>query len=177
MVPKSAYPELVNELQGWCRGEALDVTHALMLIVPEDMEIAQIEENLQTIKCLGRVRVRGRMYNRKLDSLAVLCESKEKVDIDKMPSEILPIGGTQTWPIVIVSETPIEVTTTDVRSDTVSDESEREGCLKTLLGSFEGSPEAIIRAVGDLLARIEKPPGEGSSYRRLKIFGTSFGCG
>lgn len=57
-----------------------------------------------------------------------------------------------------------------MRSDTVSEESEREGCLKTLLGSSEGSPEAIIHVVGDLLARIEKPPGEGSSYRCLRIF-------
>lgn len=110
------------------------------------------------------------MYNRKLDGLAVLCESKEKVDIDKVPPEILPMGGTQTWPIVIVSETPVEATTTDVQSDTVSEKSEREGCLKTLLASSEGSPEAIIHAVGDLLAKTEKPAGEGSSYRHLRIF-------
>lgn len=45
MVSRSAYPELVDELRGWCRGEALDVTHALMVIVPEDIElITQTEE-------------------------------------------------------------------------------------------------------------------------------------
>lgn len=54
MVSKIVYSELVDELRGSCQGEALDVI--VMVIVPEDMEISQIEENLQTIKCLGRVR-------------------------------------------------------------------------------------------------------------------------
>lgn len=100
MASKSIYPELVTERRGWCRGEALDVSHALMVIVPEEIEISQIEENLETIKCLGRVRVRGRMYNPRLSCLAVLCECKEKVARSQAPPEILPIGGMGTWLII-----------------------------------------------------------------------------
>lgn len=166
---KGIHPELVDELRGWCRGEGLDVSYALMVIVPEDIEISQIEENLQTIKCLGRVQVRGRMYNRKLDCLAVLCECKKKVEVDQVPTEILPIGGTEAWPIVMVAENPNETTTSEENPGILPGK-ENEGCFKPLLVSSEGSPEDFIRAVRDLLAKIEKPAGEGSSYRRLQIF-------
>uniref|UniRef100_A0A8C1NN48 Paraneoplastic antigen Ma1 n=1 Tax=Cyprinus carpio TaxID=7962 RepID=A0A8C1NN48_CYPCA len=155
--------------RGWCRGEALDVSHALMVIVPEEIEISQIEENLETIKCLGRVRVRGRMYNPRLSCLAVLCECKEKVVRSQVPPEILPIGGTGTWPIIMVGGNSEEATTSE-RSDSVSPDRENGARGETLLGSSASSPEAIIRAVGDLLSKIEKPASEGSSYRRLRIF-------
>uniref|UniRef100_A0A9J8DI63 Uncharacterized protein n=1 Tax=Cyprinus carpio carpio TaxID=630221 RepID=A0A9J8DI63_CYPCA len=169
MASKSIYPELVTELRGWCRGEALDVSHALMVIVPEEIEISQIEENLETIKCLGRVRVRGRMYNPRLSCLAVLCECKEKVVRSQVPPEILPIGGMGTWPIIMVGGNSEEATTSE-RSDSVSPDRENGARGETLLGSSASSPEAIIRAVGDLLSKIEKPASEGSSYRRLRIF-------
>uniref|UniRef100_A0A3Q2U715 Uncharacterized protein n=1 Tax=Fundulus heteroclitus TaxID=8078 RepID=A0A3Q2U715_FUNHE len=47
--------ELVSELKHWCRGEGLDKTHWLTTIVPEDVEIGEVEETLGTIKSLGRV--------------------------------------------------------------------------------------------------------------------------
>lgn len=50
---------LVSELKQWCRGEGLDETHSLMVLVPEGVEVAQIEATMETIKALGRVRVRG----------------------------------------------------------------------------------------------------------------------
>lgn len=55
-----------EELRVWCRGETLNEDHALMVIVPEDLDIALVEETMQTIKCLGRVRVRGRMFRHNL---------------------------------------------------------------------------------------------------------------
>ncbi|KAL1249379.1 hypothetical protein QQF64_020384 [Cirrhinus molitorella] len=36
--------------------------------------------------------------------------------------------------------------------------------------SNAGSPEAIIRAVGELLEKTSKPGSDGSAYRRLRIF-------
>ncbi|KAJ8375794.1 hypothetical protein SKAU_G00063740 [Synaphobranchus kaupii] len=44
--------------------------------------------------------------------------------------------------------------------------------LKVLLdaSASSGSAESIIRAVGDMLSKIEKPSGESSSYRRLRMF-------
>ena len=41
---------LISELKSWCRGEGLDVTHALMTIVPEAVQSDKVEETLQTIK-------------------------------------------------------------------------------------------------------------------------------
>uniref|UniRef100_A0A673MIZ5 CCHC-type domain-containing protein n=1 Tax=Sinocyclocheilus rhinocerous TaxID=307959 RepID=A0A673MIZ5_9TELE len=80
-------------LEGWCRGEILNEAHALMVIVPKEIDISQIEETLQSVKCLGKV----------LDSLTVLCECKEVVDPSKVPPDILPTGGKVAWPIVMVT--------------------------------------------------------------------------
>uniref|UniRef100_A0A672FVH9 Paraneoplastic antigen Ma-like N-terminal domain-containing protein n=1 Tax=Salarias fasciatus TaxID=181472 RepID=A0A672FVH9_SALFA len=71
---------LVDKLKKWCRGEAIDESHALLTVVPENTEIAVVEETLQTIKCLGRVRVRGRILGDTEKDMLVLCESRESGD-------------------------------------------------------------------------------------------------
>lgn len=170
MTAHSVYPGLVDELRGWCRGEMLNEAHALMVIVPEEIDITQIEETLQSVKCLGRVRVRGRMYNSRLDSLTVLCECKEVVDPSKVPPDILPTGGTVAWPIVMATRSPVSpgapAGAKQNNSSTVGNDSN----VQELLGSNDGSAESIIRAVGDLLSKIEKPVSDSSSYRRLRVF-------
>uniref|UniRef100_A0A671VCS7 Uncharacterized protein n=1 Tax=Sparus aurata TaxID=8175 RepID=A0A671VCS7_SPAAU len=138
-------------LKQWCRGEGLDETHSLMVLVPEGVEVAQIEATMETIKALGRVRVRGRHFNQKLDRLTVLCECKEKVDPNKVPPEVMPEGGTEAWNMVMVSEDA------DVVDGPQSAPEEVSGTVAP-----GGSPESIIRAVGDLLAKMEKPSGENS---------------
>lgn len=65
---------LIAELKRWCRGEGLDETKALLVMVPEEVETAKIEETVETINCLGRVRVRGRLFHTSLSRLMVLCE-------------------------------------------------------------------------------------------------------
>lgn len=155
---------LVSELKQWCRGEGLDETHSLMVLVPEGVEVAQIEATMETIKALGRVRVRGRHFNQKLDRLTVLCECKEKVDPNKVPPEVMPEGGTEAWNMVMVSEDA------DVVDGPQSAPEEVSGTVAP-----GGSPESIIRAVGDLLAKMEKPSGENSSYRRLRLFSGTLG--
>uniref|UniRef100_A0A3B4FIM6 Uncharacterized protein n=1 Tax=Pundamilia nyererei TaxID=303518 RepID=A0A3B4FIM6_9CICH len=70
------------ELKSWCRGEGLEEAKALLVLVPEEVEIAQIEETLETIKCLGRVRVRGHLFHTPLSCLMVLCECKQSIPKD-----------------------------------------------------------------------------------------------
>ncbi len=155
MEAKSSAVELVQELKDWCRREELDDAHALMVLIPEDVANAQVEDALGTIKALGRVRVRGRIISLKLDSHRVLCESKEMVDPTKVPPELLPEGKTKSWRIVVTSESHAPPSP-----------------LKSLLEETQesGSAESIIRAVGDLLTKMGKPSGENSSYRRLRVF-------
>ncbi len=39
--------ELVSDLKGWCRGEALDEAHAVMVLTREDVDPSAIEETMQ----------------------------------------------------------------------------------------------------------------------------------
>ena len=160
MESQSSAVELVKELKVWCRREELDEDHAVMVVIPEDEENAQIEETMGNIKALGRVRVIGRTLSLKLSLLKVLCECKELVDPSKVPPELLPDGKMGKWRIIIASENPVP-------SDSVFP-SPLKGLLDDPL--VAGSAESIIRAVGDLLAKMEKPSGENSSYRRLRVF-------
>uniref|UniRef100_A0A3B4FMQ1 Uncharacterized protein n=1 Tax=Pundamilia nyererei TaxID=303518 RepID=A0A3B4FMQ1_9CICH len=83
------HTELAAELKSWCRGEGLEEAKALLVLVPEEVEIAQIEETLETIKCLGRVRVRGHLFHTPLSCLMVLCECKQSIPKDNAPKEVL----------------------------------------------------------------------------------------
>ncbi|XP_051988688.1 paraneoplastic antigen Ma2 homolog [Xyrauchen texanus] len=168
---------LREELRGWCKGEALNEDYAVMVVIPEERDIAQIEETMQTIKCLGRVRVRDRIFKEKLQCFLVLCESKEKVDPKEVPPEISLTSGTESWQIVTSSGV-----------DDSSDDFSKK--LKTLLHSegktFEDiqamftpsdagipTPDDIIRAVGDLLEKTGKISNESGGYRRLRMFSST----
>lgn len=82
------------ELVNWCKGELVDIGHALLLCgVPEGVSKEEIEETAETIKALGRVVVRGKKFHPQQQSLMVLCECCELIDSTKIPPEIMPISG------------------------------------------------------------------------------------
>ncbi|KAL4008319.1 hypothetical protein ACER0C_002171 [Sarotherodon galilaeus] len=89
------------QLRHWCKGEGLNPSHAILLKdVPEDTEIEVIERTLQLIKVLGRVKVRGRMYDPQSKCLNVLCECREKVNTKAIPLDILADGSNSPWRII-----------------------------------------------------------------------------
>ena len=173
MAPSVLLQELVPELKRWCRGEGLSLTHALMTIVPEDVEMTKVEETLQTIKCLGRVQVRGKMFSVKLDSRMVLCETRETVKDPSVPPEVVPIDGGEAWPIIIVGEAQAAAEEfNDKLKGLLAAEGKTIEDLKSLFPSTdppESSTESILRAVGDLLDKTTKP-SDGGHYVRLRIF-------
>lgn len=146
--------DLANELIGWCRGEGLDEAQALLVLVPEGTEITKIEATMETIKVLGRVRVRGRTYSHKHSCLTVLCEHKGKT-LGEIPPEICPAEGPPAWTIV---------TAADGSAPNPSEPSPLPN------PPTPSSADPVIRVIGDLLAKMERPSGENSSYRRLRVF-------
>ncbi|KAI3354870.1 hypothetical protein L3Q82_004668 [Scortum barcoo] len=152
---------------------SLDETHALMTIVPEDVEIGEVEETLASIKSLGRVRVRGRNFNARLNRRMVLCESRETVREKSVPTEVVPIDGGEAWPVIIIGDT--EAAAEEFNSKLrglLQAEGKTIEDLKSLLPSAfrsTSSTESILHAVGDLLDKTTKP-ADGGNYGRLRMF-------
>ncbi|KAJ8340547.1 hypothetical protein SKAU_G00351800 [Synaphobranchus kaupii] len=164
---------LATELRNWCRGEGVDPSHAVMTCVPEDTEVAVIEESMQTIKALGRVRVRAKMFYPKQDCLMVFCECTGNVESETIPPEVKPVCGNGIWKLVVPGD---EMDRSESFEEKLSKLLEKEG--KTM-GDIEAlrsgtshatSPESIIRAVGELLEKNVKPSSEYNAYRRLRTF-------
>lgn len=175
--------KLALELRGWCRGLQISEAHSLLVVLSVTDEnvpaVEQIEETVQSVKCLGRVRARGQAFSSEFNSTLVLCECKEPVEKDRIPPEISPAGGGDPWFIVVRDATPT--------ADAPPPLSDFSAKLNTLLQS-EGktvediqsmflpsrpsadSTESVLRAVGDFLAKARKPLVEGGNYRRLRIF-------
>ena len=167
--------ELVSDLKGWCRGEGLDEAHAVLVLIQEDLDISAIEETMQTVKCLGRVRVRGRTFNSKQNRYLVLCECKEVVKGEMVPFEVFPINGGGPWPVIIAEEAT-RASTQFQMSGSPQAPGKRVEDLRTLFPEDEAaakSTEAILRVVSDLLDKTTKSSSEHGSYRRLRTFSGS----
>ncbi|XP_030594321.1 uncharacterized protein LOC115786334 [Archocentrus centrarchus] len=162
------------ELSNWCRGEGIELTHALMVLgVPEDDDISCIEEALETIKALGKVRVRGKMFDAKHQALSVLCECREPIDPSRVPCEVfLPARG-HGWKIVVAQR---KESSADEFSEKLAQFLQEQGKtmedIYPMCGSateVNSTPESIIRAVGEVLHKTTKPT-ESNNYRRLRTF-------
>uniref|UniRef100_A0A3B5PVA4 Uncharacterized protein n=1 Tax=Xiphophorus maculatus TaxID=8083 RepID=A0A3B5PVA4_XIPMA len=163
-------------LENWCTGEGLDASHALVVKqVPVETTVRHIEETLMTIKALGRVRVRGRMFNPQSQSLIVLCECSERVHTKTIPLDVPPIEGGELWtlhgPADEENVNP-EKRQTDPLSQGSSTSTEEAAAPEMLSANpMPGnSAESIIRAVGELLAKTMRPAQESNVFRRLRAY-------
>ncbi len=166
---------LQTELDDWCQKAIVDQQHAVILLgVPADLEVAHIEETVQAVKALGRVRVRDYKEGTTPGIQLVLCECKEVVDPSRLPVEIIPEGGGKPWKMVAAKTAESQPAGfAEKLSKLLLQEGKSVSDLQAMFSSPSsnaGSPEAIIRAVGELLEKTSKPVSDGSAYRRLRIF-------
>lgn len=161
-----------KDLLNWCRGEGIDPQHAFILLgVSEKTEIEDIEETLSTIKAFGRSRVRGKMFNPLLGSLIVLCECRERIKPRVIPPEVMPLMGETTWKIVIAEDdTKSSAGFTEKLSRLLEQEGKTLSDLQALSApSTSQDTASILRAVGDLIEKTNRPSSE-NAYRRLRTF-------
>uniref|UniRef100_A0A3B3IDB8 Paraneoplastic antigen Ma1 homolog n=1 Tax=Oryzias latipes TaxID=8090 RepID=A0A3B3IDB8_ORYLA len=162
---------MTYRLWRWCRGEGLEEVKALMIMAPEEVETAEIEETIQTVKCLGRVRVRGRMFYPTQNCVMVLCECKEDCN-ENVPPEVFHAGSETSWPIITLSEAPAPRDFSFKLKALMDAEGKTMNDIKGLLPESVpqiSATESILQAVGDFLQKAHKPQPEGG-YRRLRLF-------
>ncbi|KAI7813567.1 hypothetical protein IRJ41_020632 [Triplophysa rosa] len=153
---------IVAELKGWCRGEGLDEGHTLMVMVPEDADVAEIEDALQSVKSLGRVRNR----------IMALCECRERLTLETAPQKILPSRGGEAWPVVVIGENP---NTADEFTHKLLSLLQAEGkTVEDLRGFLPSSDSAnssgsVLQMVSSLL-KTSKPSNDSVGYHRIRLF-------
>ncbi|KAL6471713.1 hypothetical protein MHYP_G00203630 [Metynnis hypsauchen] len=93
------------QLQHWCKGEGIDLDHALLVKdIPEDAKVGFIEETLQSIKALGRDRVELKLpknmagSTEPITALALVCldprcSDSTPVLVDTNVCEICPLNS------------------------------------------------------------------------------------
>ncbi|XP_034034994.1 paraneoplastic antigen Ma1 homolog [Thalassophryne amazonica] len=163
---------LVDKLKKWCRVEGLDEGHALLTVVPENTEIAVIEETMQTIKCLGRVR--GRTFGDTEKEMLVLCECREPVSAERVPPEVAAPEALAAWPIITAfDKSSLQddfnlklIALLQAEGKTMND-------VQALFADSQPTPspeESLIRAVTNLIDKTNKPAAESEGYRCLRVF-------
>lgn len=95
------------ELSNWCKEAVIEESHAIMLMgVLATTDVACIEEAVETIKAVGRVRVRDSKKGQSPDTVLVLCECREVIDPTRMPAELLRAEGEEMWRVIVA---PVDV--------------------------------------------------------------------
>ncbi|XP_060792615.1 paraneoplastic antigen Ma1 homolog [Neoarius graeffei] len=123
----------------------------MRLIIPEDVEISEVEDTLETIKSLGR----------------------ETVKEESVPIEVVSIDGGEAWPVIIMGEA--QAAAEEFKSKLkglLQAEGKTMEDLKSLFPSASpptSSTESILHTVGDLLDKTTKPT-DGGSYGQLHMF-------
>lgn len=169
-----------SRLLEWCRGEELEPTHAVLVTnVPENVNNDYILAALHSIKVLGKVRIKGKTFHSSSGSLMVLCECSQPIDLQRVPSEVLPAEGATPWAMVVAGRVPPPPAVSETRdfaaklASLLQAEGKTFSDVSKLCTSEEpplSSAEAVIRTMGEVLEKVVKPPIDGSSYKRLRIF-------
>lgn len=165
------YAQLVSELKGWCLGESLVETHAVLVLMQEDVQTDAIEATMETVKSLGRVRVRGRSFSLQQNHYVVLCECKEAVKRDLVPLDVFPIDGGRPWSVITVDAGEV-ISTPSHRlfgQQQAKSEPTKDPCASAPSETAADTTEAILHAVSELIDKTKLSSDHGG-YRRLRTF-------
>uniref|UniRef100_A0A9J8DF96 Uncharacterized protein n=1 Tax=Cyprinus carpio carpio TaxID=630221 RepID=A0A9J8DF96_CYPCA len=154
----------LSELANWCKDAGIDETHGLMLLnVPVHTEVAEIEEAMEAVKALGRVRVRDTRGGPTSRSLLVLCECKQAIDPKRIPTEVSWGEKNEPWSVILLEDL----------LKFLMEEGKSLSDIQALISppsAPDSSPESIIRAMGEVFAKTVKLPSDSNAYRRLRTF-------
>ncbi|XP_057684821.1 uncharacterized protein LOC130911119 [Corythoichthys intestinalis] len=164
--------QLVQKLKDWCQSESLEQAHAVLVLMFEDVNTEAIEETMETVKSLGRVRVRARTSSLQQKQFLALCECKETVERKSVPVDVYPIDGGGPWTVLTADHFP--VTSETHRKMTEQEQADSNPTTNAHAPSpnteeAAKSTAAILQAVSELLGKT-KPSNDLGSYRRLRTF-------
>uniref|UniRef100_A0A669C889 Uncharacterized protein n=1 Tax=Oreochromis niloticus TaxID=8128 RepID=A0A669C889_ORENI len=159
----------------WCSKACIDPNRAFVLHdVPTDFDLSDIEQTAQSVKAFGRVKVRDRLTDTQTGNNLVLCECHQDIQPDRIPPHVQPLNGGPVWKISLLTECMRSADDFSAKlKKLMVEEGKTIDDVSALLSTEtpqENSPESIIQAVGDLLAKTMRPTSENTASRCLRIF-------
>ncbi|XP_060790830.1 paraneoplastic antigen Ma2-like [Neoarius graeffei] len=167
-------------LSSWCKGEGVNPRHAVVVSdVPDDSEIGEIESTFQNIKVLGCVCVGGCMCDPQTQKLVVLCECREVVRTQALPSEVKPSDGNNPWAL----SGPDDDTTVVFKTKSTNPSTPKlsPGPSRCDAQSEPPPPDApasipmdtFFKVIENLMEKTSRPY-EGHAFKRLRVFSGIF---
>lgn len=167
------------KLLAWCGAEGVAPPRAFWVgNIPEDITTQKLLDILNNNDVLGRVKCVGRHYNLDDDQWSALCYSdKDLIDLD-LP-ETLDTGSNMsplTLKQVLLMPNPKTPRPNfkkklqmflETEGKTLSDLHEVAGVQAA---SSTSASDELLSTIGRALERVLKPPYEGTSYKRLRVF-------
>nr|XP_042696715.1 modulator of apoptosis 1-like [Chrysemys picta bellii] len=143
------------------------------------MEPNEIEEHLDAAEILGRVKVRTRIYNRKVKGMVALCTHSKETDLDKVPKEVqvegIPwtiLGAEQSRPSVPVS-LEVDSLMQKLQALKADEKRTREELILALGGAPTPRAPSLVgwaKELGNTLKDALRPVYESAPYKRLRSF-------
>lgn len=171
----------VEKLVSWCRGEQLELKHALMLSgVCSDTPDRVIYEILDKVEGLGRTKIRGRCVGSIQKTQLVLVESSKDLKLVQVPEQV-GLDEVGPWKVTIMITQPLSesVEVTDFQAKLLTFLANEGKTLAEAKGVFETAsvtPKALdwntelVNAISSLVDKCTAAPAEVQGYRKLRMF-------
>ncbi|KAM9376170.1 paraneoplastic antigen Ma1 homolog [Pholidichthys leucotaenia] len=166
--------ELMLALKSWCHGEGLDETHALMVIIPEEVEIS--ERNPSNYQAFRTCACAWKEFQPKTKQTNGLLQKYRDCQGRELCPQVVSSDGGEAWPIIIIGGSPAA---TEEFNSKLEGPLQAEGkTMEDVKSLFPSAPpptnstESILRAIGELLDKTIKPADGASYYWLCKFSGT-----
>ena len=172
-----------SKILTWCNDKSLDVKHAFVLsAVDVGVSDEDIYKVLDSVKVLGRTKIKGRCLGSTNNTQLILVEATHDLTQIQPPEQVdlldLQLGP---WPIHVVETQSVPASTEeeDFQTKLIAFLANEGKTLDEVKGLFTPTtPMAnaldlnaqLVNAISSLVQKCQVSPAEIQSYRKLRLF-------